>query len=127
MLAREPRTTLFETRPVQRDTSTETNLPLDCVVLRGGDWVRELQPDSTFTGVLMRDEYAEALRAIVKWSLADDMTEHAMEVDDIKSAPFVFDVPLGLVSETRGFVLLGDPGIGEQCCFLSYHSNVIWL
>ena len=127
MLAREPRTTLFETRPVQRDTSTETNLPLDCVVLRGGDWVRELQPDSTFTGVLIRDEYAEALRAIVKWFLADEMTEDAMEVDDIEPAPFVFDVPLGLVSENRGFVLLGDPGIGERSCFLSHHSDVICL
>ncbi|KIL69261.1 hypothetical protein M378DRAFT_773366 [Amanita muscaria Koide BX008] len=114
MLAREPQTTLFETRPVQRDTSTEINLPLDCVVLKGGDWVRELQPDSPFTGVLIRDEYAEALRAIVKWFLADEMTEDAMEVDDIEPTPFVFDVPLkGLVSENRGFVLLGDPGIGK--------------
>ena len=84
-------------------------------MLRGGDWVRELQPDSTFTGVLMRD--AEALRAIVKWFLADDMTEDAMEVDDIEPAPFVFDVPLGLVSENRGFVLLGDP-IKQQVQFI---------
>lgn len=39
MLAREPHTTLFETHPVERDKSrpsTETNLPLDCMVLRGG-------------------------------------------------------------------------------------------
>ena len=91
-------------------------------MLRGGDWVRELQPDSPFTGVLIRDEYLEALRAIVKWFLADEMTE-----DDIEPAPFVFDVPLGLVSENRGFVLLGDPGIGERSCFLSHHSDVICL
>ena len=70
MLAREPQPTLFETRPVQRDEScpsTESNLPLECMVLRGGDWVRELQPDSRFTGVLIRDEYVEALRVIMKF------------------------------------------------------------
>ncbi|KAF8344474.1 hypothetical protein F5887DRAFT_1159528, partial [Amanita rubescens] len=115
MLAREPQSTLFQTRPVQRDKScpsTETNLPL------GGDWVQELQPGSGFTGVLIRDEYLRALRAIVKWFLANEMTEpeDAMEGDDIEPlpAPLAFDVPLGVVSENRGFILLGDPGIATS-------------
>jgi len=120
MLAREPQTTLVETRPVQRDKSclsTETNLPLDCTVLRGGDWVQELQPDSHFTGVLIRNEYVGALRAIMKWFLSiDEVTEDAMEVDDIEPAPLenpFLDVPNGLVSKRWAFVLLGDPGIGK--------------
>ena len=127
MLAREPQPTLFETRPVQRDKSfpsTKTNLPLDCMVLRGGDWVRELQPDSRFTGALIRDEYAEALRAIMKWFLP--VTE---DVDDVEPAPLknpFLDVPTGLVSKKWGFVLLGDPGIGERSCFLSHHSDDIY-
>ncbi|KIJ98266.1 hypothetical protein K443DRAFT_212907 [Laccaria amethystina LaAM-08-1] len=59
ILARESQPTLFETHPVQRDKSclsTEPKLPLDFMVLRGGDWVWDLQPDFHFTGVLIRDE-----------------------------------------------------------------------
>ena len=129
MLAREPQPTLFQTRPVQRDESdpsTETNLPLNCTVLKGGDWVQELQLGSGFTGVLVRDEYMVALRAIMKWFLAHEMTEDAMEVDDIEPARLAIDVPLGLVSKNRGFVLLGDPGIGERRFFLSHHSDIIY-
>jgi hypothetical protein len=93
------------------------------MVLRGGDWVWDLQPDFHFTGVLIRDEYVKALRAIKKWFLSiDEVTEDATEVDDIERAllenPFL-DVPTGLVSNHRAFVLLGDPGIGERNCFLS--------
>ena len=141
MLAREPRaqTTLFETRPVQRDKicrpSTETTLPSDCMVLRGGDWVRELEPDSRFTDVLIRDEYVGVLRAIMKWFLPinSEVTEDAMEVDVIEPAsapleknPFL-DVPTGLVSKNWAFVLLGDPGIGKRRLFLiTHHSDVIY-
>ncbi|KAF8221560.1 hypothetical protein L208DRAFT_1414824 [Tricholoma matsutake] len=120
MLAKEPQAMLFETRPVQRDEispSTETNLPLDCMVLKGGDWVRELQPDSRFTGVLIRAEYKEALRAIMEWFLhGNKVTEDPMEVDDMQPAPLgnpFLDVPIGLVSENWAFVLLGNPGIGK--------------
>jgi hypothetical protein len=133
MLAREPQTTLFETRPVQRDgscPSTEANLPLDCMVLTGGEWARELQPDFRFTGVLIRDEYKEALQAIMEWFLhGNEVTEDAMEVDDMQPAPFgnpFLDVHIDLVSENWAFVLLGNPGIGEQSSFLSHHSNFIF-
>ena len=83
----------------------------------GGDWVRELEPDSRFTGVLIRDEYVEALRAIMKWFLPiNEVTEDVMEVDDIEPAhlenPFL-DVPTGLVTKKWVFILLGDSGIGE--------------
>ena len=132
MLAKEPQATPFETRPVQRDEispSTETNLPLDCMVLKGGDWVRELQPDSRFTGVLIRDEYKEALRAIMEWFLhGNEVTEDAMEVDGMQPAPLgnpFVDVSIDLVSKHWAFVLLGNPGIGEQSSFLSHHSHLI--
>ena len=72
------------------------------MVLRGGSWVRELQPDSPFTDVLIRDEYVAALRAIIECFLANEKTEDATEVNDIEPAPLAFDVPLGLVSENRG-------------------------
>ncbi|SRR6266576_1243981 len=129
MLARKPKSTLFETRRIQRDESypsTETNLPSDCMVLKGGDWVQKLQPDSGFTGVLIRDEYVEALRAIRKYFLANEMIEDAMEVDDIDPARLAIDIPLDFVSEKQGIVLLGDPGIGERSCLLSHHSDVIY-
>ena len=130
MLARKPQPALFEGRPVQRDKScslTETSLPSNCMVLKGGDWVRELQPDSRFTDVLIRDEYVRALRAIVKW-FSNDVTEDDMEVDDIEPAHLknILNVPTGLVSKTWAFVLLGDPGIGARSCFLSHHSDVIY-
>ena len=134
MLARDSRTTLFETRQVQRDEScpsTETNLPLDFMVLRGGDWVRELQPGSRFTdAILIRDEYVVALRAIMKWFYPiNEVTENVMEVDGIKPArlknPFL-DVPTDLRSNKSAFVLLGNPGIGERSCCLSLHSDVIY-
>jgi len=120
MLTRESHATLFETRPVQRDESspsTAANIPLDCMVLKGGDWVRELQPDSRFTDILIRDEYKEALRAIMEWFLrGNEVTEGAMEVDDMQPAPFenpFFGIPTGFVSTNRGLVLLGNPGIGK--------------
>ena len=126
MLAREPQSTLFETRQVQRDESCPSiELPLNCMVLKGGDWARKLEPDSRLTDVLIRDEYVVALRAIIDFFLGNETTEDAMEVDDIEPAPLAFDVPLGLVSKNRGFILLGDPGIGERSCFLSHHSDVI--
>ena len=81
------------------------------MVLKGGDWVQELQPDSRFTGVLIRDEYKEALRAIMEWFFGQD----AMEVDDAQPAAFgnpFLDVPAGHVPENRAFVLFGNPGIG---------------
>jgi hypothetical protein len=53
------------------------------------------------------------------------MTE---EVDDVQPAPLgnpFLDVPIGLVSKVWAFVLLGNPGIGEQSSFLSHHSHLI--
>ena len=130
MLAGE--STLFETRQVQRDgssPSTEINLPLDCMVLKGGDWVQELQPGSGFTGILIRDEYKEASRVIVEWFLkgteATEVTEGTMEVDDMQPAPFgnpFLDLPTGFVSTIRGLLILGNPGIGGQSSSFSYYS-----
>jgi hypothetical protein len=100
------------------------------MVLKGGAWVQELQPDSRFRGVLIRDEYKEALRAIMEWFLhekqvTDDavtdnavtdnaVTDDAMEVDD-EPAPFgnpFLDIPTSHVSENWAFIILGNPGIG---------------
>jgi hypothetical protein len=112
MLARGSQETLFETRFVQRDNSYPSDLPLSYMVLKGGEWIEELQPDSRISGVLIRDEYVGALEAMVKWFL----TEDAMEVDNIEPAilknPFI-NIPPNLVSKNWGLVLLGDPGIGE--------------
>ena len=135
MLARESHATLFETRQVQRDRSspsTEINLPLDCMVLKGGDWVQELQPGSGFTGILIRDEYKEASRVIVEWFLkgteATEVTEGTMEVDDMQPAPFgnpFLDLPTGFVSTIRGLLILGNPGIGGQSSSFSFYSRLI--
>jgi hypothetical protein len=114
---------------------------LDYIVLKGGNWVRELQPDSHFTGVLIRDEYKEALGAIMEWFLSGNkVTEDAMDIDDSCSSwkhkvqiatqpgplgnPFL-DVPIGRVSRNWAFVLLGNPGIGEESgfFFFSHHSD----
>jgi hypothetical protein len=66
----------------------------------------------------------------MKWSLSiNEVTEDAMEDDDIEPAPLenpFLDVPTGLVSKNWAFVLLGDPGIGERSCFLSDHSDIIY-
>ncbi|KIL65205.1 hypothetical protein M378DRAFT_162471 [Amanita muscaria Koide BX008] len=115
MVARDPRATFFDTRPV--NPSTKTELPLNFMVLKGGDWVRELQPESRFTDVLIRDEYTDALRAIMKWFLdEDEATEDTMKADDMQPAALenlFFGVPAGLVSKNWAFVLLGNPGIGK--------------
>jgi len=96
------------------------------MVLNGGDWVRKLQPDSRFTGVLIRDEYMGALRAIMKWFLSiKEVTEDVMDIEPASFENPFLGVPTGLVSKKRGFVLLGDPGIGARSCFLSHHSDVI--
>ncbi|KAM6494818.1 hypothetical protein JOM56_009441 [Amanita muscaria] len=113
MLARKLEEPLFETRPVQRDKSclTETELPSDCMVLKGGDWVDKLLPDSRFTGLLIRDEYHKVLRAIMEWFLPGKKV-----TDDMQPAPWsnpFLDVPPTYVTKKRAFVLLGHPGIGK--------------
>ena len=102
------------------------------MVLKGGDWVRVLQPDARFTDVLIRDEYKEALRVIMEWFLCGneetEETEGAMEVDDMQPAPFgnpFFDVPAGFVSTIGALLLLGNPGIGGQSSSFSYYSPLI--
>lgn len=46
--------------------------------------VRELQPDAHFTGVMIRDEHKEALRAIMEWFLNGTIVVgDSMDVDDI--------------------------------------------
>jgi hypothetical protein len=78
MLTREPQATLFETCPVQRDKSCiDRNQPPIGLYGAEGNWVRELQPDSRFMGVLIMDEYKEALQVILDWFL------HGNEVTEI--------------------------------------------
>ena len=88
----------------------ETNLPSHYIVLKGGDWVRELEPDARFTDILIRDEYKEALRATMRWFLAGErVSENGMEVDDMQQAPLenpFLDVPAGFVSQSRAFILV---------------------
>ncbi|KAM6495199.1 hypothetical protein JOM56_009822 [Amanita muscaria] len=111
-LARNLGETLFETRPVQRDESpTKTELPSNCMVLNGGDWIKNLLPVSRFTDVLIRDEYNKALRAVIDWCL-----NRKRVTTDMQPAPWrnlFLDVPAGHVSKQSAFVLLGNPGIGK--------------
>jgi hypothetical protein len=92
------------------------------LVLETQDWINKLQPGSPFSGVLVREEYRGALRALVEWfseGTYDIPTEivvgeDAMQVD---AAPFpnpFFALPSHSLSEKGAFVVLGHPGIGEQ-------------
>ena len=134
MLCRESDTNLFESRPVQRDEnhpSTCIDVPSSCLVLDVQDWINELQPDATFSGVLVREEYREALRALTRWFLEEtsaegegtsDITEtavgeDAMQVDDVFPAPLpnpFREISSDFRPDRGAFVLVGHPGIGEQ-------------
>ena len=135
-LSRDSETTLFELRQVQRDEnhpSTSIDVPSSCLVLEVENWIEELQPDSSFSGVLVRQEYREALRALMEWFLegtSDIPTEiavgeDAMQVDDVLSSPFpnpFFDHSPDSRPTKGAFVLLGHPGIGEQSLNRDYSS-----
>jgi hypothetical protein len=84
------------------------------------DWVRQLDPQSPVSGVLIRDEYKEALQALVQYYMdgttpvpteTDGMTQ---EVDN--AVPFLnpfSDIPARFVSNQLAAILLGHPGIGK--------------
>ena len=128
---------MFELRTVQRDTSCPgIHVPPTYWVLKIQDWLEELVPESSLLGVLIRDEYMEALKAVIEYSSKRTTNfptvvshggdrkdnEDDMRVDDdTLSAPFrnpFLDPPAQLVSYRGGFILVGHPGIGEQHRFL---------
>ena len=99
VLSRERETTLFKPHQVQRDESHPSksiDVPSSCLVLEVQDWIKYLQPESSVSGVLVREEYREALRALIEWFSegTDDIPteiavgEDAMQVDDVLPAPF---------------------------------------
>ena len=126
-LSRQSKTTLFESRQVQRDEnypSTSIDVPSSCLVLGVQDWINELQPDSTFSSILVREEYREALRALIEWfseGVFEILTETAVGEDamQVDGSPAPFPNPFFALSpdsrpKQGAFVLLGHPGIGEQ-------------
>lgn len=86
-------------------------------MLRGGPWVKQLQPDFHYSDVLIRDECNQAVNAIVNWYAEGkiDLGE-SMDMDNAIPAslrnPFL-DMKPGNISQWRGFVLAGAPGTGE--------------
>lgn len=127
-VCRDPATTLFKSHKVQRDKSHPSNnadVPSSCLVLEVQDWISELQPDSDFSGVLVREEYREALGALLKWFLQGihsipteiAVDEDAMQVVDVPPDLFpnpFSDFPPDARPKDGPFVLLGHPGIGEH-------------
>jgi hypothetical protein len=91
------------------------------LVLDVQDWISILQPDASFSGVLVREEYREAVRALIQWfseGMSEIPTEIAvdedtMQVDEAFPNPFV-KLSRDSLPKKGGFVLLGHPGIGEQ-------------
>lgn len=91
----------------------------------GGEWLEELQPDANITSAMVRDEYLPALDAMIKWYLSDSVENdsvdvtHDMDIDtpqpDPLANPFE-EIPRDFIPINWGFILLGDPGIGEQSC-----------
>jgi len=131
-------------KDVERDgsSSPDISIPSTYWVLDVKDWSLEFDPKCFVSGALIRDEYKEALQAVLShyrtgnFHFPTSVVGEAMEVD-IENRPFAnpfLDLSADFVSEMGAFILLGHPGIGDLSRFLnrieSYYiplGKTIWL
>jgi hypothetical protein len=104
--------------------SQEVRVPSACYVLDVKDWMEHLDPTSSVSAVVIRDEYRDALEAVVAhymvgkvdFQTADDNDNEMADPTPIEN-PFL-DLSVDMISCRAGFILLGHPGIGKSLRFL---------